>query len=130
MNIKFFSDLSLCCKEQPILINRYPKYAAFIFFTTALLISYFPFKYAFASQWGLSISVLLIITVLALNAVKLMTSPLTILNSIFIAVIVGGMLTYLSFSSPLAAGIWTSAFLVSLYLLFPFKIACLVALFY
>ncbi|TMP40345.1 hypothetical protein CWB96_18790 [Pseudoalteromonas citrea] len=130
MNIKFLSDLSLCCKKQPILINRYPKYAAFVFFTTALLISYFPFKYAFASQWGLSISVLLIIVVLVLNALKLMTSPLTILNGILIAVIIGGMLTFLSFSAPLAAGIWTPAFLVSLYLLFPFKVAWLVALFF
>ncbi|MBE0370129.1 GGDEF domain-containing protein [Pseudoalteromonas aurantia] len=130
MNTKLQFGIDQLFKQQPVLMNRYPRYAAAVVFITALLLCYFPIKYALNAQWMLAISVVIIISVLLITGVRLLKKPLNVFNSVLIGVVEGMMLMYLASSSPLAAAIWLPAFLVALFLLFPFKVACGFAFFY
>ncbi|WP_081221152.1 GGDEF domain-containing protein [Pseudoalteromonas luteoviolacea] len=112
-------------KAQPILINRYPTYAAYLLIVTAAFLLYYPIHYAIDHSYGLAFAVVIVIVALLFTSVRLLQGRLSVLKCLVLSAVLGSTLIYFSFQSPIIAVIWLPAFLVGVFMVFPFKMACL-----
>ncbi|WP_196761443.1 GGDEF domain-containing protein [Pseudoalteromonas luteoviolacea] len=113
-------------KAQPILINRYPMYAAYLLLLTSAFLCYYPIHYVMQQKYALGMAVVVVIAVLVLTAARLIQGKLSVWKCFLICAVEGAMLIYLSIQSPLISVIWLPAFLVGMFMMFPFKMACVI----
>ncbi|WP_155250717.1 GGDEF domain-containing protein [Pseudoalteromonas luteoviolacea] len=96
-----------------------------MFIVTAAVLIYYPIRYALDHRYGLAIAVVIVIAALLFTAVRLFQGRLSVLKCLLLSTVLGSTLIYFSFQSPIIAVIWLPAFLVGVFMVFPFKIACL-----